>query len=124
MASVKLGPTQLDLSGIRAGDINQINFALTRNGLPVNLTNYTIAAEVRKTAVDTVVMITATTQVIDPEQGTFYIAFDGEDVRAALGGAASVKGVWDLELSSGTGAALTIAAGSFEAVMDVTRVSP
>lgn len=121
MATVKLGPSVLDLSGIRAGDMNQITFTLNRDGTPVNLTDYLIAAEVRKTAIDTVVAITAECQVLDPLLGTFYVAFNGEDVRTALAGGATYDGVWDLEIASSAGDTITIAAGKFQAVSDVTR---
>ena len=121
MATVVLGPALLDLSGIRAGDRNMIELTISYKGTPLNLTGYTLTAQVRKTAPDPVIALTAVINVVNAAAGVITISFPGQAVSDLLTGQAAWDGVWDLQLASGAGDPLTIAAGKLQAVQDVTR---
>lgn len=121
MAAIRLGPTVLDLSGIRSGDSNKINFTISKDGAPVDLTGYTISAQVRKVVTDIDPAMDAVCQMIDPLAGTFYVTFPGDLVMSMLAGEATFKGVWDIQVTDDESFTTTLAAGSFEAVLDVTR---
>jgi hypothetical protein len=121
MAAVDLSPGVLDITGVRAGDRNAIGIKVTDNdGAPLNLTGYTITAQGRQTPLAPGA-INATIEDINAAAGTFTLRWAGDDVRTLLGTAASFTGVWDCQIKQAVGDALTIMAGKFGAVMDVTR---
>lgn len=123
MAKVVLGPAVVDIAGVRAGDRNEIAFKLKMGGAPLDLTGLTLSAQARKesTSEDPPALV-AVISDLDPPAGTGVLRWDGEQVRALLNGQATWSGVWDMQADDGTpGGPLTVAAGSFGAVMDVTR---
>lgn len=120
-ASVDLSPQVLDIKGIRAGDRNLIFLAVKQSGVPIDLTGLTPRAQVRAAVTDADELAEAVITVTDATGGTLTMQWLGEDVRKMLGERASFKGVWDLQLESSGSDPLTIFAGSFAAVMDVTR---
>lgn len=117
---VPLGPACVDLTGVRAGDRNLITATITSKGAPVDLTGYTVTAQARAKATDQAAALTAAITVVNATQGQIEIRWPGAAVATLLAGKATWKGVWDLQLTSADGP-LTVAAGNFGAVMDVTR---
>jgi hypothetical protein len=122
MTLVTLGPAKLDLAGIRAGDRNVIQLTITQAGAPFDLGEITVTAQARKTATapDPPALVGEVT-ILSAPQGILNLRWDGEDVRDLLAGAASWAGVWDLQTLPVGGHPSTLVAGSFKAVMDVTR---
>lgn len=120
MSSLTLGPAVVDLFGIRAGDQNLITFLISRDGVPVDLTGQTVTAQARKTTL-AVEALDAVVEVTDVTGGRIRLRWPGEEVRTWLAGKAVTKGVWDLQTGNGVDDPLTLVAGVFEAVQDVTR---
>jgi hypothetical protein len=118
---IPLGPAVVDIKGVRAGDRNVITITVTSDGTPVNLTGLTPSAQARKKSTDADPALTAVVLVTDALAGKMELRWPGDAVLALLGTAATWTGVWDLQIDDAAQDALTLAAGSFEAVMDVTR---
>lgn len=123
MSKLTLGPAKVDLAGIRAGDRNEFTMTLHRGADPLDLTGVTLNAQARKKAADPdPPAITAVIEVTDATAGELAIRWPGVAVGVALAGAETWAGVWDLQASTGDGEEpLTLVAGAFGAVMDVTR---
>lgn len=120
MVALPLGPAELDISGIRAGDLNQIQLTITAGGRPIDLTGKTLEAQVRRSYTSTG-KLDAVIEVIDQVAGVITLRWPGEEVRTWLGTDTSALGVWDLELTDGTDDPTTIIAGTFHAELDVTH---
>jgi len=121
-ASISLTPAVVNISGVRAGDRNLLNATLTTEGDPVDLTGQVLSAQARKKNTDAEIACSAVVEVTDEAGGLITIRWPGEDVRTMLAGAATWKGVWDLQMAPGVDVdAITLCAGSFAAEMDVTR---
>jgi hypothetical protein len=120
MVNVPLGPAELNFDGVRAGDLNEVRITIRAGGKPVDLTGQTLKAQAKHNVAD-VTGLDAVITVIDPLTGVITIRWPGSAVRTWLGTATSVKGVWDMELKSGTSDPVTIVAGTFGAEMDVTQ---
>ena len=122
MATVVLGPGQLDVAGIRAGDVNVIQVEVINHvdQSPVPLDGYTLTSQVRSAVTDVDPLMAAVVTILDAPNGVVLVQWDGETVRAVLGDKARVSGVWDLQMEIG-GQVVTIVAGSWTAEMDVTR---
>ena len=122
--TVTLGPTVVDITGVRAGDVNPVGFYLHHGPDPVDLTGAVITAQARKTATDETVVLDGTVEVDDdPTSGRFVVRWDGLAVRALL----ADKATWTRGLGR-TGGPRSIEApwppsppGSSPAEMDVTR---
>lgn len=122
MAALELGPSVVDLSGVRAGDRNLLTVELTTDGAPWDLTGAEVTAQARATAADADPALVATVTPLDPAAGRFEISWDGEEVRTLLGTETTWQGVWDLQvLEVGQTLAETVAAGSLSCELDVTR---
>jgi hypothetical protein len=119
--TVQLGPATVNLKGVRARDKNLISITISHDGVPVDLTGQMAQAQARKKATDALPALTAVVDIVDPAAGKMTLAWPGDDVAALLGTSAGWVGVWDLEIGWPTGEVQTILAGTFEAVMDVTR---
>lgn len=116
-----LGPALLDLTGIRAGDRNLITMTLTSGGAPMDLTGLTVEAQARATP-STATAITAVTEVLDPASaGVIQLRWPGDEVRTMLAGKNNWNGVWDLQVGANGEDPVTVVAGGFAAVMDVTK---
>lgn len=115
-----LGPAVLDLSGVRAGDRNSFTLTLTSAGEPVDLSGVTVQAQARPTPLAPDV-ITAEVSVVDAAAGTVLVRWPGDEVREMLGTKATWAGVWDLQVQTEGEDPVTVVAGNFAAVMDVTR---
>ncbi len=121
VTAIDLTPPRLDISGVRAGDRNQVQMTLSSDGTPVNLTGLTLSAQARLTPVDAVAL-SAVITVTDAPNGVFLLRWDGDEVRTMLDGATTWSGVWDLQLGDETDdTAQTILAGTFKIDMDVTK---
>lgn len=121
MATVQLGPAQVDLQGVRAGDLNAITLTITSKGKPFNLTGKTVTAQARLTPLDTQAL-DAVVEVTNAVNGVCVVRWPGAAVTTLLAGKAAWSGVWDLQVSDTPGGdAQTLVAGTFAAVMDVTR---
>lgn len=118
MVAVPLGPAQVDISGVRAGDLNEFTITITSGGTPVVLDDYTITASARVKQTDVESLDAECVKADD--DGTVIIRWPGEDVRTWLGDKIKLSGVWDLQMANGTDP-VTVAAGTFAAEMDVTR---
>lgn len=118
---VPLGPAAVDLIGIRAGDRNLISMTIHSKGTPLDLTGKTITAQARATPTSSTALDSVVT-IVDAAAGQLTIGWPGSAVETLLAGDATFKGVWDIQLSTpGEDDAVTLAAGKFTAVMDVTR---
>lgn len=122
--TVPLGPAVANLTGIRAGDRNLITATVTSKGAPIDLTGMTLSAQARAKSTDAAAAMTAEVTVLDAATGQISIRWPGDQVTTALAGAATWKGVWDLQLEQAGQDPLTIVAGGIAAEMDVTRVTP
>lgn len=117
-----LSPACLNIKGVRAGDKNLRVFKLTANGSPRDLTGSTIKAQARKDYRTDVVSLTADIVITDAVNGTFTLAWPGDDVATLLTTSDTWSGVWDVEiLEPGETEPVTIAAGTISCVMGVTR---
>ena len=118
--TIPLGPACVNLDGIRAGDRNLVTITLTNAGTPMDLTGLEVTAQARKSPTDGV-SIDAVIEVTDPTAGVLTMRWPGEDVTTLMGGKPTFKGVWDLQVGSPPDDPVTVVAGAFLAVMDVTR---
>lgn len=124
MTTLDMSPAVLNIVGVRGGDANARSMRFTVEGQPLDLTGMVVTAQARKKSVDPdPPALTAVIDVIDPVAGEVIISWSGEAVSGLLAGAAKWTGVWDLQVQSGAGALpVTLMAGAFECVSDVTRV--
>jgi len=119
--TVNAGPEQVNITGIRAGDRNELLVTITNDGVPMDLTGGTVRAQARAkstspSAIDAVV------SPADETKGQYLLAWPGDKVRQLLGAAETWTGVWDLEVVEAEQTIpITVATGSFQAFMDVTR---
>lgn len=120
MATVPLGPATVDLTGVRAGDQNAITLTITSKGAPYNLTGKTVTASARATPIDTI-SLDAVVDVTNAAGGVCVVRWPGDAVTEILAGKDAWKGVWDLQVAAPGEDALTLVAGRFSVVMDVTR---
>jgi hypothetical protein len=118
--TVPFGPATVNVAGVRAGDTNDMQVTIISGGTPMDLTGVTVSAQARELSTDETPAITATVTVTDAAGGVVVVLWDGDDVRGVLAGAGRWDGVWDLQVDN-AGDVTTVAAGTFEAVMDVTR---
>lgn len=119
---VPLGPAEVNITGVRAGDRNTITVRILSGGVPLDLTGMTVSSQVRKAAIDAdPPSIEAECTVTDGPGGVASIHWPGDDVRGVLAGAANWAGVWDVQIAAGAADPVTIAAGTWQADMDVTR---
>lgn len=119
--TVPLGPAVVNLTGVRAGDRNSFTVSLTDGNDPIDLTGMDVTAQARLVATDELAAMNAVCELVDGSAGIISVAWPGEAVRILLAGAAEWVGVWDLQVRSGVADPETVAAGSLQAVMDVTR---
>ena len=115
-----LGPASVDITGVRAGDKNLMTITLSTGGVPMDLTDMQITAQARLTPLDAN-SITAVIEVSDPTKGTIAIRWPGDEVAAIMVDKPTWEGVWDLQVGESGEDPVTVAAGTFSAVMDVTR---
>ena len=102
-----------------AGDTEKFNIAITAGGLPVDLTGWTIKAEIRASrGAPTVIETFTCTLSPTPEDGTLTISLSDTETAGLPIGAAI--GVWDLQMTSPTGDVKTFLTGSVEVTQDVT----
>jgi hypothetical protein len=121
MTRIDLGPAEVDLLRIRAGDRNQFNIKLTDSNGPVNLSDSVIEAQARLTPVDSAIAVSAVIEMIDAVGGHFKMSWPGDDVRTALAVEVSWEGVWDLQMTETGEEPQTLVAGKFTIESDVTR---
>lgn len=122
VATLPLGPALVNITGLRAGDRNAFALTVTTDGAPLDLTGLDVTCQARERATDPdPPAITAVVEVLDAPAGELLVRFPGEEVRAALGGAATWLGVWDLQVASGEDDPVTLVAGTASATQDVTR---
>lgn len=121
--TVPLGPARADITGVRAGDLNEMTVTLTSGGGPLDLTGRTVMAQARAKATDlgTAALTAVVTVVGAAVDGVVRLRWPGDDVRTLLGTKATWTGVWDLQVDNGIDDPVTVVAGSFKAEMDVTR---
>ena len=121
--TIEFGPAPVNLKGLRAGDRNPMHVVINSKGTPYDLTGVTLSAQVRLKAYDTEPAVTAVITVdADPTTGGFTMEWPGDQIAAAMpASTASWSGVWDLQAQVAETAPTTIAAGSFQGVLDVTR---
>lgn len=120
MTTLPMGPADLDVDGVRAGDRNLINVRLSSGGAPLDITGATVTSQVRATPVDAVALDAVVT-VTNAAQGWLTVRWPGTAIRVLVAGQAKWVGVWDLQVQWPGDDPLTILAGKFTAVMDVTR---
>jgi hypothetical protein len=121
------GPAPLDWT-VYAGDSNVERFEFISDNDPWDLSDATITAQVRATAMSDDIALTATlsTPTDDaglPLVGVADIGWDGEEIRRLLGARDTWSGVWDLQVQKqGESLPRTLLRGTFTARMDVTRI--
>jgi hypothetical protein len=120
MVAVPLGPAPVDITGVRAGDLNEFQITLLSGGSKMNVTDMTFNASARVTKADTG-HLDAVVTIVDGPNGIIMVRWPGDAVRTWLGTNVTQKGVWDLELINGTDDPLTVCAGDFSAELDVTH---
>lgn len=120
MVAVPLGPAPVDITGVMAGDLNEFQITLTSGGGKLNVTGMTFNASARVTKLDPS-SLDAVVTIVDGPNGIIMVRWPGDDVRTWLGTNVTQKGVWDLEMISGTNDPLTVCAGDFSAELDVTH---
>lgn len=120
MVAVPLGPAPVDITGVRAGDLNEFQLTLLSGGKPVDLTGQTLAASAKRAKTDTS-SLDAVITVVDADAGVVLVRWPGSAVRTWLGTEETVTGVWDLEAKEGSNDPLTWVAGIFSAELDVTQ---
>lgn len=121
---IDLGPSRLDLRGIPAGDDVAIALSFKdSDGIGQDTSGATLNAQVRSSATDDEVQITAQVSAIDASNGEWSVLFSGTDTRTVLGDQSSWSGVWDLEITlSGQANPRTVLGGRFQIETDVTRI--
>jgi hypothetical protein len=120
MVAVPLGPAEVDITGVRAGDRNEFQITLTSGGTKLNVTGMTFTASARLTKADTD-HLDAVVTIVDGPNGVVLVHWPGDDVRTWLGSQETQTGVWDLEMDDATNEPLTVVAGKFTAELDVTH---
>jgi hypothetical protein len=111
-------PGTLNLT-IRQGADFSITLALKGpDGQPVDLTGYSVAAQVRKTPATTTPTATFTCGIPSPTQGLISVSLS-HDTTAAL--TAPDVGYWDLFLTAPGGTRLCLVAGSVTVSPSITR---
>ena len=120
MVAVPLGPAPVDITGVRAGDLNEFQITLTSGGGKLNITDSTFNASARVTKTNPA-HLDAVVTIVDGPNGILMVRWPGEDVRTWLGTKETLSGFWDLEMVTGTDDPLTVCAGTFAAEMDVTH---
>ena len=119
--TLPLGPATVNITGVRAGDLNEFTVVVTQSGAAIDLTGYVPSAHARKLPTDAAPAIVAEVEVLDAAAGRLAVRFPGDQVMTTLGQAATWTGVWDLQIQTGTEDPITLLAGSLGAEMDVTR---
>lgn len=125
MSKIDLSPARLDLRGLPAGDDIAIVVRFKDDdGLPQDTTGAVLNAQVRSSATDDTIQLSATvTAITDGSDGEWSVFFDGDDTRTVLDSATRWRGVWDLEVTlAGQANPRTVLAGVFEIETDVTRI--
>ena len=118
--TLPLGPATVNITGVRAGDKNAFVLSLTQAGAPLPITGV-VTAQARLVATDAEPAMTAVVEMVDAPNGQVLVRWPGEQVTAALAGAAVWAGVWDLQVQEGADDPVTLVAGTLGAAMDVTR---
>ena len=123
MTAINIGPQQLDIIGVVAGDDTVVDLNITRDGTPEDTTGAVVASQVRRRPTDPdPALITAVITVVDETQGQYKITYPGPQVRTALGTNESLSLVYDANITlMGAGAPVTLLKGAFRIVSDVTR---
>lgn len=121
MVVVNFAPAPVDLTGIRAGDRNLMRVTVTSGGAPWDLTGAAVAAQARLSPTDATAALVATCTITDAANGVVEVQWSGTAVRTLLGSAKAWNGVWDLQVTPFGAEPLTVAAGRFQADLDVTR---
>lgn len=121
VTTVNAGPEQINITGIRAGDRNEILVTITDGGVPLDTTGAVVRAQARAKSTSPSAL-TATVIPADETKGEYLLQWPGDKVRQLLGAADRWDGVWDLEVvEAGNTVPLTLATGTFTAFMDITR---
>jgi hypothetical protein len=121
VVTLPLGPATVNITGVRAGDRNKFTVTLLDGTNPVDLTGLEVTAQARLVATDAMVAMHAVCEVTDMAAAVITVAWPGEAVRILLAGNPTWTGVWDLQAKAPDEDPQTIAAGTLQAVMDVTR---
>jgi hypothetical protein len=119
--TVPLGPAQVNLVGVRAGDRNLLTVTIRDKDLPVDLTGMVVSAQARKRTTDSDMALTANCTIVNAAAGQVEIRWPGADVRTLLADKPTWSGVWDLQMQSPPADPVTVCEGTFDAEMDVTR---
>src|SRR5207342_3115774 len=106
MVAVPLGPAQVDITGVIAGDLNEFQITLQTGAAKTNVTGTTFNASDRVTKIDPT-SLDAVVSIVDGPNGIIMVRWPGDDVRDWLGTNVTQKGVWDLEMINGTNDPLT-----------------
>jgi hypothetical protein len=120
MVAVPLGPAQVDITGIRAGDLNEFQVNIQQGGKAMNITGAVFTASARVTKIDAA-SLDAVVTIVDGPTGVTMVRWPGDDVRTWLGTNVTQKGVWDMQMVIGTDDPITVCAGDFSAELDVTH---
>jgi hypothetical protein len=119
--TLPLGPATVNITGVRANDLNEFTVTVTQSGVPVDLTGYVPASMARREPTDAEPAIVAVVEILDALAGTMAVRFPGDQVFDTLAGQAQWCGYWDLQIQAGDEDPVTLLAGSLVAQMDVTR---
>lgn len=123
MAAVcDLNPARIDVIGVRGGDKNEMIMNLKQNGVALDVSDMTLEAQARGSSTDTgEAPLIAVVTIVDGPTGRVSVRWPGAQVTRVLAGAASWAGVWDLQQTEEGEDPVTLIAGAFQAVQDVTK---
>jgi len=108
------------------GATSSWDFILTdENTDPINISGYTAHLQVRRDYDTTATIIDASTTngkiVITGAQGKIDVELDPDDTKDIRFQGATLEGVYDVEITSGTGVITRVAEGTFTIRREVTR---
>lgn len=106
-----------DLSIVR-GDDFRVVISLSTDGIPFDLTDYTVMAQIRPSTSLSAVLIAEFDAEIDPdpETGVITLTLDHETTATF-----TANGVWDMQITGPDGWVTTVVSGTVTIVPDVTR---
>lgn len=117
---LSLIPDTLDLA-LYAGDGVSIRLSVTDNAdepLPVD---GEITAQIRKTRLDSEVVVEFATDLTNGDEGYVFISLTGEQTAALIVDKPVFKGVWDVQWEKTGEEPITLVQGKVECNADVSR---
>jgi len=103
---------------LEQGATYNMQIRVEENGSPVDVTNYTFASQIRKSHYSTEVAAQFTTKLVNGPQGSFNISLTDTETSAVD---SAFTHVYDVEITSDTGAVSRIIEGTVTVTPEVTK---